>query len=151
MRQGCYREIEMGKSKPERVEPYVMVEHYQMDSAAWTALSDRAVWLYLELRKQFKKAQGGDSHLILPYSEVRWRMSRTSFCNGMAELCHYGFIKLVEAGGLLRRPSIYAISQGWLDVSCQIVNEEGREAIRLGLAKKPSSRNNFKNLKGSRR
>jgi hypothetical protein len=139
------------RSKSERVDPYVKLEHYQMDSAAWTALSDRAVWLYLELRKQFDKAKGGDSHLMLPYSEVRWRMSRGSYCKGMAELCDYGFIKIVEPGGLLRKPSIYAISQGWLDVSRRIVGQEGKAAIRLGLAKKPSSRNNLKNLEGSRK
>ncbi len=141
----------MGKSKSERVPPYIKLEHYQMNTAAWTALSDRAVWLYLELRKQFKPKEGGDSHLVLPYSEVRWRMSRTSFCDGMAELCKYGFTKVVEAGGLLRRPSVYAISQEWIEISRQIVDKEGKAAIRLGLAKKPSSRNNLKNLIGSRR
>jgi len=99
----------MGRSKSERVEPYIKLEHYQMDTAAWTALSDRAVWLYLELRKQFKIAHGGDSHLTLPYSKVAWRMSRDSYCNGMAELCHYGFIKVVEQGGLERRATIYCL------------------------------------------
>jgi len=141
----------MGRPKSERVDPYVMVEHYQMDSAAWTALSDRAVWLYLELKKQFKKAQGGDSHLILPYSEVSWRMSRSSFCSGMAELCKYGFTKVVEAGGLLRKPSVYAVSQEWIEISRRIVDKEGKAAIREGLAKKPSFRNNLRNLIGSRK
>jgi hypothetical protein len=141
----------MGRSKPERVEPYIKLEHYQMDSAAWTALSDRAVWLYLELRKQFKKTQGGDSHLTLPYSKVSWHMSRGSYCRGMEELCQYGFIKVVEPGGLLRKPTVYALSEGWKNVSRQIVDKEGREAIKLGLAKKPSSRDSFKNLIGNRK
>jgi len=141
----------MGRPKSEHVPPYIMLEHYQMNTAAWTALSDRAVWLYLELRKRFKLAQGGDSHLTLPYSEVRWRMSRTSFCNGMAELCKYGFTKVVEAGGLLRKPSVYALSEGWIDISRQIVDKEGKVAIRLGHAKKPSSRNNLGNLIGKRK
>jgi len=139
------------RSKSERVEPYVMVELHQMESAAWTALSDRAVWLYLELRKQFKAKEGGYSHLILPYSEVRWRMSRTSICDGMAELCKFGFIKVVEAGGLLRKPSVYALSEEWKKISCRIVDKEGKAAIRLGHAKKPSFRNNLGNLVGSRR
>jgi len=141
----------MGRSKSERVEPYIKLEHYQMDTAAWTALSDRAVWLYLELRKQFKIAHGGDSHLTLPYSKVAWRMSRDSYCNGMAELCHYGFIKVVEQGGLERRATIYCLSTAWKDISRQIVDKEGRAAIQEGLAVKPSHRNSLKNLIGKRK
>ena len=137
--------------KNERTEPYIKLEHYMMDTAAWTSLSDRAVWLYLELRRQFNFSKGGDSHLVLPYSKIKWRMSRATFCRRMRELEAKGFINCVERNtGLFRKPSVYAVSAEWKSVSRQIVDKEGREAIRLGLAKKPSSRNNLKNLVGKR-
>lgn len=140
----------MQKPKKDRREPYVKVEHYMMDTAAWTALSDRAVWLYLELRKQFNFADGGDSRLKLPFSKVAWRMSRDSFWKGMAELEHYGFIRMVEHGDLPRKPTVYSVSDEWKDISRKIVDKEGRAAIQLGIAKKRTSRDAFKNLIGHR-
>ena len=127
-----------------------MIEHYMMDTAAWTALSERAVWLYLELRKQFRFTEGGDSHLALPYSKVKWKMSTQSYVKGMRELCDYGFIRIVEPGGLPRRPTIYAISDAWKRIGAEIVNTEGRPAIQLGLAPKRRSWNRLKNLQGHR-
>jgi hypothetical protein len=141
----------MKKSKRDKIEPYVLLENYMTETAAWIALSDRAIWLYLELKKQFNFSQGGNNHLWLPYSKVAWRMSRGSYCQKMEELCRYGFIRIVEHGGLLKRPNIYALSDTWRGVSKEIVDKEGQEAIRLGLAKKPCSRNNLENLQGKRR
>ena len=140
----------MPKRESDRTEPYIKIEHNMMDSAAWTSLTDRAVWLYLELRRQFNFSKGGDNHLVLPFSKVKWRMSRGSFTNGMKELERRRFIRCTQQGGMERRPSVYAVCNDWRRVSCEIVDKEGREAIRLGYAKKPSSRNNLKNLIGKR-
>ncbi len=141
----------MQKSKQDKREPYVKVEHYMMDTAAWTALSDRAVWLYLELRKQFDYQDGGDSRLKLPYSKVGWRMSRGSFTKGMAELEHYGFVRVVERGGLPKNPTVYSVNDAWKKISKNIVDKEGRAAIQLGMAKKRTTRDTFNNLIGHRR
>lgn len=140
----------MSKEKSDRSDPYIKLEHYMMDSAAWTSLTDRAVWLYLELRRQFNFSKGGDNYLVLPFSKVKWRMSRGSFSKGMKELERLGFIRCMQRGGLFRRPSVYAVCNDWQQVSREIVGKEGREAIRLGYAKKPSSRNNLINLEGKR-
>jgi hypothetical protein len=140
----------MKKKQNERVEPYIKLEHYMMDTAAWTSLSYKAVWLYLELRKQFKFSAGGDNHLLLPFTKIKWKMSKGSFCSGMRELVDKGFIKIVEQGGLFRRPTIYALSGEWKDYSRKIVDKEGREAIRLGLIRKERSWNRLENLKGKR-
>ncbi len=136
-----------GSQAPER---YVKLDDNMTNSAAWTALSDKAVWLYIELCKQFDYKQGGFSRLILPYSKIDWRMSRGSFSAKIRELIHYGFIWKVSQGGLLRNPNVYAITNAWEKKSREIVDKEGREAIRLGLAQKPSSKNNLTNLKGKR-
>lgn len=120
-----------------------------MDTAAWTSLSDGAVWLYLELRKQFDFQKGGDSHLELPFSKVRWRMSKGTYVERMRELREKGFIKLVERSEF-PKPAVYALCQDYIDVSRQIVKTQGREAIRLGEAKKARSRDTFQNLIGHR-
>jgi hypothetical protein len=124
-----------------------------MDTAAWTSLSDRSIWLYLELRKQFRYDQGGDSHLVLPYSKVAWRMSKGTYFRHMKELGQYGFIDVIELGGLPHRPTVYALSTRWKgkDLNKEIVGKSGREAIKLGWVKKPGSRDSLKNLIGKRK
>ena len=120
------------------------------ESAAWTALSDGAIWNYIELRKSFKSEKGGNEHLELPYSKVAWRKSKTTHIKHMRELARRGFIEIVEPGGLYHRPTIYRLSEKWKDHSREIIEKEGRWAIKEGGAKKPSSRDNIKNLEGKR-
>ena len=121
------------------------------ESAVWTGLSDKAIWVYIELRKSFNFKKGGNSHLVLPYSKVAWRMSSGTFSLKIQELIQYRFIKVVEHGGLPKRPTVYALSDEWKKKSIEIVEKEGREAIKLGLANKPSYKNNIKNLEGKRK
>ena len=141
----------MRKSKRDGYNPYVQLPYDLLDSAAWTALPDKAIWVYIELRKQFNSAQGGNLHLVLPYSSVSWRMSRGSFFAAIRHLIEYGFIIRREAGGLFRRPNVYSLSESWRTRSREIVSHEGKEAIRLGLAKKPTHRDNAKNLLKSKK
>jgi hypothetical protein len=140
----------MSGSKNEPIEPYVKLEHRMMDTAAWTSLSDGAVWLYIELRKQYDKKKGGDSHLELPFSKVRWRMSKGTYAKRIKELCEKGFFRQVEPGEFPHKPAAYAVCQDYIEVSKRIVKTQGREAIKLGEAKKPQSRNNLQNLIGKR-
>ncbi len=140
----------MERARKNSIVRYVKLEDRMTNSAAWTDLSDKAIWLYIELLKRFNYSQGGLSHLILPFSEVKWRMSRGTFAKKMNELVDHGFIRKVKQGGLYRNPNVYTVSNNWEKKSSEIVCNAGREAIRLGLATKPSSRNNLQNLKGKR-
>lgn len=101
------------------------------DSAAWTSLSFGAVWVYIELRKSFDPKKGGNSHLVLTYSEVSWKMNSRTFKSKKQELVDKGFIKEVDPGGLLNRPTVYALSNNWERISREIVDKEGREARKL--------------------
>jgi len=136
----------MPRKGKENNQRYVKLDDSMTESAAWTALSDKAIWTYIELRKQFNYKNGGNSKLILSYARINWRMSRGTFSKAIQELIHSGFIRIVQKGGLMKRSNIFALSDRWKEVSKQIVNEKGREAIRAGLAKKPSHRDNLKNL-----
>lgn len=140
----------MKKSIKDGYSPYVQLNYELLDSAAWTALSYEAQWIYIELRKQFKLSKGGNSHLVLQYSVVSWRMSKNTFWKKIKELIEYGFLKVVEHGGMFNNPTVYALSEHWQKKSREIVDKEGREAIRLGLAKKRTHKavaDNFHNSK----
>ncbi|MFX0152296.1 MAG: hypothetical protein ACFFAJ_16025 [Candidatus Hodarchaeota archaeon] len=50
----------MKKSKKDEYSPYVQLDYELLDSAAWTALSYEAQWLYIELKKQFRYNLGGE-------------------------------------------------------------------------------------------
>jgi DNA-binding PadR family transcriptional regulator len=111
-------------------EHYVKLDNAMTVSAAWTSLSFKAVWVYIELRKRFTY-EHGFSRLVLPYSAVKWKMSPSTFSKAIQELVHYGFIRYVERGGLYRRPNVFALSDAWKTKSREIVDKEGREAILL--------------------
>jgi len=116
--------------KDENNEPYVMLENSMTKSAAWTSLSFKAVWVYIELKKRFTY-EHEFSRLVLSYSGVRWKMSPSTFSKAIQELVHYGFIRYVEHGGLYRRPNVFALSEAWKAKSREIVDKEGKEAILL--------------------
>lgn len=116
--------------RDEYIEPYVKLENSMTESAAWTALSFAAVWVYIELKKKFSY-EHGFTRLVLPYSEVSWKMCPYRFSKAIKELVRYGFIRYVEHGGLPRRPNVFALSEAWKTISTNIVHTEGREAIRL--------------------
>jgi len=114
---------------------HVRLEYELLNSAAWTALDSLAHDLYIELKKKFDFNKGGYEHLVLPPSEVSWLMSRNTYWDRIKKLIKYGFIKAVKPGGL-PKPTVYALSERWRRVSVEIVDKEGREAIRAGYAKK---------------
>ncbi len=138
------------KKGKEDIEPFVKLDNSMTNSAAWTALSDKAIWVYIELKKSFSTRKGGYNHLVLTYSRVSWRMNSHTFSKKIKELIYYGFIVIKEKGGLYRQPNVYALSEKWKIRSVEIVDKEGREAIKSGRVKKPSFKNNIKNLKGKR-
>lgn len=141
----------MPRKGKESFERYVKLDEEMTETAAWTALSDGAIWNYIELRKSFNSKKGGNERLVLPYSKVAWRMSKGTYTKRMRELVEHGFVDVVDPGGLPRRPTVYRLSEKWKEFSRKIVDKKGREAIKLGLSRKPSSRDNIKNLEGRRK
>lgn len=116
--------------KNDNNEPYVQLLNSMTRSAAWTSLSFTAVWVYIEMKKRFTY-EDGFSHLIMPYSAVKWKMSPHTYSKAIQELVHYEFIKYVVHGGLPRRPNVFALTDAWKAKSREIVDKEGKEAILL--------------------
>ena len=118
------------RSRDKSDEPYVKLDNSMTDTAAWTSLSFTAVWVYIELKKKFTY-EHGFSRLVMPYSEVSWKMHPSTYSKAILELCDKGFIRYVERGGLPRRPNVFALSGAWKNKSREIVDTEGKEAILL--------------------
>lgn len=125
----------MEKYRKDKVQ-HIELEYDLLNSAAWTALSYEAQWVYIELKKQWNFKQGGDKHLVLCYSQVSWRMAENTFWKKIIELVEYGFIKRVLPGGIYKNPTVFALSERWRKKNIEIVDKEGRGAIEQGLAKK---------------
>lgn len=117
-------------SKDKNNEPYVKLDNYMTETAAWTALSFTAVWVYIELKKRFT-FEHEFSRLIMPYSVVAWKMCPYTYSKAIKELVKYGFIRYVEHGGFPNRPNVFALSEAWRTKSKEIVDKEGREATIL--------------------
>ena len=141
----------MKKGVKEEYSPYVQLNYELLNAAAWTAMSYEAQWLYVDMKMQFNYNKGGYSHLVYPYSKAAWRMTSNTFWKKINELLEYRLIKKVKHGGLMKQPNVYALSDGWKKKSQEIVDTEGREAIRLGLAKKRSHRDVASNFHGSKK
>lgn len=130
----------MKKSKKDDQPPFVMLEYELLNSAAWTALDSLAHDLYIELKKKWKNDEEGYDYLVLSPSEVSWLMSLNTYWRKIKKLIEYGFIKRVVSGGMYKNPTVYALSERWRQISIDIVDKEGREAIKQGLAKKRTHR-----------
>jgi hypothetical protein len=138
-----------GRKGKESYSPYVKLENMMMESAAWTSLSPIAVYVYIRLRMRYNYMEGGDDRLILPYTALTWKFSRSTISEAFKELIKYGFIKKVESGGLHKNPNVFALSERWKEKSNEIVTTQGKHAIRHNPSPKPMT-SRIKNLEGHR-
>lgn len=132
----------MRKRKNERVDWHVRLDHSMMDSAAFKTLSPNAVWLFVQMLRQFNAPNGGYGHLILPFADVRFKMSHRTFKRAQAELVDGGFLWLVSEGGLKNLlaghggAAVYAAGQGtalgerWKERSAALVKDPRAGSMR---------------------
>ena len=107
----------MGRNKQRKKGdgPFVKLPEYMTDSKAWKALSCKAVWVYIEMKKKFRGHN--ENNLSLTYKEVRYKMSSATFSKAIKELVKYGFIDIIRLGGLFKTCTIYGLSSRWVDVN----------------------------------
>lgn len=117
-----------------------------MESEAYKAISCRATWLYLEIRKEWR---GGDKNNIrLPYLKIKQRkhLHNTQISKAFIELEEYGFIDVRKRGGLFKNSSIYALSDKWIEFSND--HEQLRKIPEIIKAKVKRRRNRIKQNQG---
>jgi len=105
---------------------------------AFKVLSPAAVWFLVMLLRQFNARAGGYSHLVLPYRQVKWKLSWMVFQRARQELIDNGFIKLMDEGGFrtggksYRVPAIYALSNG-VEARCAALAKDEAAGRCVGL------------------
>lgn len=107
----------MRKGKKFQDEQHIRFYYKMMESAAYKALSFAAIWLLLELRKQWA---GGDANKIkLSYSKIKKirKIHSRIISRAFIELEVLGFINIVKRGGLFKGASVYALSDHWQEIS----------------------------------
>jgi hypothetical protein len=83
-----------------RGEWYIAIQFWELESPAFLALSADAVRVYLEMRKRLSFDASNNGHVVFALREAQtvlhseWRRA----ANALAELLHYGFVKLRNAG-----------------------------------------------------
>lgn len=115
----------MRKSKKDRYDPFVKLDYEMLDSAAWKKLSDSSIWCYIELKKSFSIIKDGSYHLTLPYRKHLYHHATETISKSLKELLNFGFIDVIQRGGLFKKPSIYRLSDRWKQISCQILAKKG--------------------------
>lgn len=88
-----------------------------MESEAYKALSCVACWLYAELKYEWRGKKVNE--IKLPYSDIKERkkIHPRAISRAFLELEVFGFIDVIQRGGLFKGASVYALSERWNEIS----------------------------------
>ena len=96
------------------IPPFTGIEHKITNSAPWRKLKVGPRWLYFELRK---KCGGGDrAYIHFTWKEAKELMAGMvgkTFEGYRNKLIEYGFIDVVDRGGIYGLKAVFALSDRW--------------------------------------
>jgi hypothetical protein len=97
----------------------------EFESMPFKILSTSAVWLLIHFRWAWWTGKNKNA-FALPFSRVSWKLTFKAFDKARRELVEAGFIRIVDPGGLLKRPALYALSEGWRkEISKRLADDPG--------------------------
>lgn len=105
------------RNKYQRDEQHIRLYYKMLESAAYKTLSCTACWLYAELKYEWRGKKKNE--IKLTYSDIKER-KKTHFraiSKAFLELEIFGFIDVIQRGGLFKGASIYALSDRWKEIS----------------------------------
>ena len=100
----------MGRTKKNRLPPFVAIYKEMLKSEAWEAISNPARVAYLHLKG--KSCSAHDNELTLSFGEMERIMSRHTFASAIKQLEECGFIVKTQRGGMYRQRNFYRITDG---------------------------------------
>ena len=83
--------------------PFVKLEFFMLNTAAWAALSPQARAIYIELRQRFNGRNNGRIGLSVREAAELCRMNRDTASKGLKALEELGFVETVTPGGFSRK------------------------------------------------
>jgi hypothetical protein len=89
--------------------PHVRLYFYMLESKAWNSISPFSHDLYIKILKEHRGRS--ENKFKLPYSQSGQSPATTAKC--LKELVKWGFIKILEHGGLFHQCNIYSLSTEW--------------------------------------
>jgi hypothetical protein len=106
---------------------YFGLPHALMDHQNYLRLSAKAVKLLNDIGRQYNGFNNGDLCATFKLMKKRGWVSKSTLCDALEELIHYGMIVLSRQGGR-HMPSLYALTwqpidecKGKLDIKATIV------------------------------
>lgn len=94
--------------------------HDQMDSPAYLALSPEAKLLYFTLQTEYRgPAYCPTATVTLPYAQIikKTGIQRNKLPDRLQELRRFGFIEIIQEGGMYRVQNFYKFVAAWKDVT----------------------------------
>ena len=103
----------MKKSKRNSTAPHVRIYFAMMESPAWKSVSSTAHDIYLEMLKEYRGRP--ENRFSLSYSQLQdqYRFGKSRISAALRALERFGFIDVLEKGGLYKAWSEYALSERW--------------------------------------
>ena len=122
---------------------YVVLFDDLLNSPAYIALSAAAKEAYTILMQEYKGIYTGDK-IICPYSTFTSKGMRTNTVSrALMMLERFGFIKVVEHGGLERRPNVYRLIDGWKSIRTAEEVKEIKKAFENDLRQQKKVKTNI--------
>ena len=100
---------------------FVALYHDEVDSMPFKTLSPAALWLLVQIRRAWA---GTNDNIKLPFARVSWRLCYSTFDRARRELVDAGFVRIIDPGGLLKRPAIYALSEAWREKAKALAHDD---------------------------
>ena len=101
----------MGKRRKNRLPPFVAVFKEMLQSQAWEKIGNPARVAYIHLKG--KCCSASVEEISLSFNEMEKFMHRHTFAKAIRELEEFGFVKVIQKGGLYRRRNFYLLSEEW--------------------------------------
>jgi uncharacterized membrane protein len=89
--------------------PHVRLYFHMLESKAWNSLLPSSQVLYIKILKEHRGRN--ENRFKLPYSQSGCSATTTSRC--LKELEKFGFIDILQHGGLFHKSNVYALSSKW--------------------------------------
>jgi hypothetical protein len=103
-----------------RVERYVKLHHWLLESPAWEQLTTPAVAIYVELSRRYNGSNNGRIALSVRDAAARCKIAQNTASRALRELQNLGFIVSTRVGGFARHTRLaseWSLTQHYCDLT----------------------------------
>lgn len=101
----------MGRTKKNRLPPFVAIYKETLKSDAWADLTNASRVAYVHLRS--KCVSKDQTEVTLSFREMERYMDPKTYARALKQLIDCGFINREQRGGLFRKRNFYTFPERW--------------------------------------